>query len=81
MATESLMDLSADYHLDLLATGVILLDANLHIRELNLSAENLLEVSASRALGSPLEELLDESNEWYALLHQALTEYLSLIHI
>lgn len=55
MAAESLMDLSADYHLDLLATGVILLDAHLHIRELNLSAENLLEVSASRALGSPLE--------------------------
>ena len=79
MAAESLMDLSADYHLDLLATGVILLDANLHIRELNLSAENLLEVSASRALGSPLEELLDESNEWYALLHQALTEYYPMV--
>ena len=79
MAAESLVDLSADYHLDLLATGVILLDANLHIRELNLSAENLLEVSASRALGSPLEELLDESNEWYALLHQALTEYYPMV--
>ena len=74
MAAESLMDLSADYHLDLLATGVILLDANLHIRELNLSAENLLEVSASRALGSPLEELLDGSNEWYPLLYQALAD-------
>ena len=63
MVAESLMDLSADYHLDLLATGVILLDANLHIRELNLSAENLLEVSASRALGSPLEDSLFEQQD------------------
>ena len=63
MAAESLMDLSADYHLDLLATGVILLDANLHVRELNLSAENLLEVSASRALGSPLEDSLFEQQD------------------
>ena len=63
MSAEPLIDLTADYHLDLLATGVVLLDANLHIRALNLSAENLLEVSASRALGSALEELLDESNE------------------
>ena len=74
MAAEPLIDLSTDYHLDRLATGVILLDAHLHIRELNLSAEILLEVSASRALGSPLEELLDESNEWYPLLHQALAD-------
>ena len=74
MTAELPPDLPIDYHLDLLATGVVLLDADLHIRALNLSAENLLEVSASRALGSPLEELLDESNEWYPLLNQALTE-------
>ena len=74
MAAEPLIDLSTDYHLDRLATGVILLDAHLHIRELNLSAEILLEVSANRALGSPLEALLDESNEWYPLLHQALAD-------
>ena len=74
MTAELPPDLSIDYHLDLLATGVVLLDADLHIRALNLSAENLLEVSASRALGSPLEELLDESNEWYPLLNQALAE-------
>ncbi len=74
MTAELPPDLSIDYHLDLLATGVVLLDAGLHIRALNLSAENLLEVSASRALGSPLEELLDESNEWYPLLNQALAE-------
>ena len=57
MPAESMTDLTADYHLDLLATGVILLDANLHIQALNLSAENLMEVSASRAMGSPLEEI------------------------
>ena len=74
MAAEHITDLASDYHLDLLATGVVLLDANLHIQALNLSAENLLEVSASRALGSALEELLDESNEWYPLLHQAMAE-------
>ena len=74
MHAESMTDLTTDYHLDLLATGVILLDAKLHIQALNLSAENLMEVSASRAMGSPLEELLDESNEWYPLLHQALND-------
>ena len=74
MSTEPLIDLTTDYHLDLLATGVVLLDANLRIRALNHSAENLLEISASRALGIALEELLDESNEWYSLLHQALSE-------
>ena len=74
MPAESMTDLATDYHLDLLATGVILLDANLHIQALNQSAENLMEVSASRAMGSPLEELLDESNEWYPLLHQALND-------
>ena len=40
-----MVDLAADYNLELLATGVVLLDADLHIRALNLSAENLLEVS------------------------------------
>lgn len=74
MTAEPLTDLATDYHLDLLATGVVLLDANLHIQALNLSAENLLEVSAGRALGSTLDGLLGESNEWYPLLHQALTE-------
>ena len=63
MSTEPLIDLTTDYHLDLLATGVVLLDANLRIRALNHSAENLLEISASRALGIALEELLDESND------------------
>ena len=51
-------DLDADYNLELLATGVVLLDAELRVRALNLSAENLLEVSASRAIGSPIDALL-----------------------
>ncbi|OUV59817.1 MAG: PAS domain-containing sensor histidine kinase [Cellvibrionales bacterium TMED122] len=74
MAAEHITDLATDHYLEFLATGVVLLDADLHIQALNLSAENLLEVSASRALGSALEELLDESNEWYPLLHQAIAE-------
>ena len=74
MAAEHITDQATDFHLEFLATGVVLLDADLHIQALNLSAENLLEVSASRALGSALEELLDESNEWYPLLHQAIAE-------
>ena len=74
MAAEDITDQATDFHLEFLATGVVLLDADLHIQALNLSAENLLEVSASRALGSALEELLDESNEWYPLLHQAIAE-------
>jgi two-component system nitrogen regulation sensor histidine kinase GlnL len=74
MAAEYITDLATNHYLEFLATGVVLLDADLHIQALNLSAENLLEVSASRALGSALEELLDESNEWYPLLHQAIAE-------
>ena len=74
MAAEHITDLATEHYLEFLATGVVLLDADLHIQALNLSAENLLEVSASRALGSALEELLDESNEWYPLLHQAIAE-------
>jgi two-component system nitrogen regulation sensor histidine kinase GlnL len=66
--------LPADYNLELLATSVVLLDAELNVCALNLSAENLLGVSASRARGHPLDALLDESNEWYPLLHQALSE-------
>ena len=79
MSADPLIDLTADYHLDLLATGVVLLDDRLHIRALNLSAENLLEVSASRALGSALDELLDESNEWYPLLNQALSDNFPMV--
>ncbi|MGB1138839.1 MAG: nitrogen regulation protein NR(II) [Luminiphilus sp.] len=74
MAAEHITDLATEHYLEFLATGVVLLDADLHIQALNLSAENLLDVSASRALGSALEELLDESNEWYPLLHQAIAE-------
>ena len=74
MTAEHITDHATDYHLEFLATGVVLLDADLHIQALNLSAENLLDVSASRALGSALAELLDESNEWYPLLHQAIAE-------
>lgn len=74
MAAEHITDLATNHYLEFLATGVVLLDADLHIQALNLSAENLLDVSASRALGSALEELLDESTEWYPLLHQAIAE-------
>ena len=74
MTAEQITDHATEYYLEFLATGVVLLDADLHIQALNLSAENLLEVSASRALGSPLEELLDQSNEWYPLLYQAIAE-------
>ena len=51
-----MVDLAADYNLELLATGVVLLDADLKILALNLSAENLLEVSAGRAVGSELDK-------------------------
>ena len=51
MAAEHITDLATDHYLEFLATGVVLLDADLHIQALNLSAENLLDVSASRALG------------------------------
>ncbi len=74
-----MVDLAADYNLELLATGVVLLDAELKILALNLSAETLLEVSASRAIGSELAAFLDESNEWYPLLLQALADNYPLV--
>ncbi len=67
-------ELPTEYNLEMLATSVILLDNNHCISALNLSAENLIEISANRAVGRKLADLLGEHNEWYQMLTQALTE-------
>ena len=58
--------------LDLLATAVMTVGADTRLCTINLAAETLLEVSASRALGEPIEEFIDASDEWQDLLTQAL---------
>lgn len=77
--SSAVSDPISDYSLEQLATGVILLDAELRVRALNLSAENLLEVSASRAIDLPLAESLDPGNEWLPLLAEACRENLPMV--
>lgn len=60
--------------LDTLATSVILVGADGRVEAINLAGETLLEASASRAIGEPLSEILQLSDEWMTLLHQAQTE-------
>ena len=52
MAAEHITDLATNHYLEFLATGVVLLDADLHIQALNLSAENLLEVFRTIGIGN-----------------------------
>ena len=74
MTAESLADLTAESQLDLLATGVIFLDAALHTQALNLSAATLMDVSARRAVGSHLTALLDQSDARSPLLRPSLSD-------
>ncbi|MFQ5982124.1 MAG: nitrogen regulation protein NR(II) [Woeseiaceae bacterium] len=55
-----------------LNTGVVLLDSNLLIAELNPAAENLLGVSQHRARGRPLLKLVDDDPEFRDILSRAL---------
>jgi two-component system nitrogen regulation sensor histidine kinase GlnL len=65
--------------LDSLATAVVLLDASGHLLALNLAAETLLEVSAARAVGSPLLDYIDSGQEWPTLLQQTTMENLPMV--
>lgn len=65
--------------MDLLSTGVLLLDANWQILEINMAAETLLEVSASRACKTRFTDLLANADEWKTTLQQALGENLPLV--
>lgn len=58
--------------LDNLATAILLVDSNLHIQYLNSSAEMLLELSGSRALGLNIDQLLPEDDTPLAEMRQTL---------
>jgi two-component system nitrogen regulation sensor histidine kinase GlnL len=56
-----------------LNTGVVLLDQNLLITDLNPAAENLLGISRGRARGKPLLQLVDDDPEFQDILSRALS--------
>jgi two-component system nitrogen regulation sensor histidine kinase GlnL len=56
-----------------LNTGVVLLDQNLLITDLNPAAENLLGISRGRAHGRPLLQLVDDDPEVQDILSRALS--------
>lgn len=58
--------------LDNLATAILLVDSNLHIQYLNSSAEMLLELSGSRALGLNIGQLLTQDDTPLAEMRQTL---------
>jgi two-component system, NtrC family, nitrogen regulation sensor histidine kinase GlnL len=58
--------------LDSLSTAVVLLDQNLLVCELNPAAENLLGISASRAMDNPFLPLVDDDRELRDLLLRTL---------
>ncbi len=58
--------------LDNLATAILLVDSNLRIQYLNSSAEMLLELSGSRALGLNIDQLLTENDTPIEEMRQTL---------
>ena len=65
---------SGDDLLDLLATGVVFISPDWHIEAINIAGETLLESSASRIKGEPLDRLVNINDEWLELLTQAQVE-------
>ncbi len=65
------------YHphiLDNLKTAILLLGPNLSLRYVNPAAEDLLEISGSRALGEPVSALFCEQGDTLAELQDAVRE-------
>ncbi len=60
--------------LDSLVTGIVVLDENLHIEQINAAAEDLLHTSASHAVGLPLSDLIVRADKIMGLLAQALSD-------
>ena len=60
-----------DQLLESLSTGVIALDEGLKISSINAAAQDVLQVSAARALGLRPEELLPRAPEWAEAIKQA----------
>ena len=60
--------------IDTLVTGIVVLDEQLCIEQLNAAAEDLLQTSAAHALGQPLHELIIRAEKIIGLLQQALVD-------
>jgi len=64
--------------LDNISTGVLALDAELHVTSLNAAGEALLETSAARCLGIHARQLVLDPTLWLENLQQVLTSKSSL---
>ncbi len=60
--------------LDNLSTAVLLLDASLNIEYLNPAGENLLHISSTRALGTPLSKIIFVDSALMDHLNNAISE-------
>lgn len=58
--------------LDSISTGIMLLDTQLRVTQLNAAGQALLETSAARCLGLHASKLVLHSREWLELLEQVL---------
>ncbi|MBT4520970.1 MAG: PAS domain-containing protein [Halieaceae bacterium] len=67
------MQLNQDI-LDNISTGILALDEQLLVTEINSSAQTLLEVSKSRAMGLHASQLLLRSGDWLEHLEQTLRD-------
>lgn len=68
-----------DGMLDLLATGVVLLDPQWRLEAINLAGETLLEASASRAIGESFGQLINIDEDWHSMLRQAQLDDLPMV--
>lgn len=57
--------------LDHISTGIIALDQNLYVTDINSAAEVLLEASVSRAMGAHASQLVEHPTEFLETLEQA----------
>lgn len=65
--------------LDMLATSIVLIDSRWQVCAINLAGETLLEASASRAVGEPLDQLIVLNDDWVTLLSQAQSEEFPMV--
>ncbi len=77
MAAERLFESFAAHHdsaelLDALATGVVLLDAGLHVLHANMAAQGFMAIGLNQARGKPFTELFADTNGLQGLLTRAL---------
>jgi two-component system nitrogen regulation sensor histidine kinase GlnL len=65
--------------LDNISTGILALDAELHVVALNASGQALLEASENRCIGQRADQLILQSREWMQNLEQVLANNSPLV--